>query len=82
MERYGSHICGPVERRNVGTDLFFNKNGSVEMLLEEPMPVILDDAFAFYDDKRLESVIKWLSRQKKQVIILSCHRGKPNCWNI
>lgn len=43
------------------------------MLLEEPMPVILDDAFAFYDDKRLESVIKWLSRQKKQVIILSCH---------
>ena len=23
MERYGSHICGPVERRNVGTDLFF-----------------------------------------------------------
>ena len=29
MERYGSHICGPVERRNVGTDLFFNKNGSV-----------------------------------------------------
>ena len=46
MERYGSHICGPVERRNVGTDLFFNKNGSVGNALEEPMPVILDDAFA------------------------------------
>lgn len=73
MERYGSHICGPVERRNVGTDLFSIRMAASEMLLEEPMPVILDDAFAFYDDKRLESVIKWLSRQKKQVIILSCH---------
>lgn len=73
MERYGSHICGPVERRNVGTDYFSIRMAASEMLLEEPMPVILDDAFAFYDDKRLESVIKWLSRQKKQVIILSCH---------
>lgn len=73
MERYGSHICGPVERRNVGTDLFSIRMAASEMLLEEPMPVILDDVFAFYDDKRLESVIKWLSRQKKQVIILSCH---------
>ena len=73
MERYGSHICGPVERRNVGTDLFFNKNGSVGNAFGRTDAGYLDDAFAFYDDKRLESVIKWLSRQKKQVIILSCH---------
>ena len=38
-----------------------------------PVPVILDDVFAFYDDKRLESVLKWLSGQEKQVIIFTCH---------
>lgn len=65
-----------VDRLSEGTleQIYFSiRMAASEMLLEEPMPVILDDAFAFYDDKRLESVIKWLSRQKKQVIILSCH---------
>lgn len=64
------------DRLSSGTleQIYFSvRMAASEMLLEEPMPVILDDAFAFYDDKRLESVIKWLSRQKKQVIILSCH---------
>jgi uncharacterized protein YhaN len=65
-----------VDRLSEGTleQIYFSiRMAASEMLLGEPMPVILDDAFAFYDDKRLESVIKWLSRQKKQVIILSCH---------
>ena len=44
------------------------------MLLEEPVPLILDDVFAFYDDKRLESALKWLSTQGKQVIIFTCHK--------
>ena len=44
------------------------------MLLEEPMPVILDDVFALYDDKRLECALKWLSSQRKQVIIFTCHK--------
>ena len=42
------------------------------MLLEEDVPLIFDDAFAFYDDKRLESALKWLSGQGKQVIIFTC----------
>lgn len=45
-----------------------------EILLEEPVPLIFDDAFAFYDDKRLESALKWLSRQGKQVIIFTCQK--------
>ena len=35
------------------------------MLQEEELPVILDETFAFYDDKRLQSVLKWLSQQEK-----------------
>ena len=44
------------------------------------MPVILDDTFVFYDDKRLESALKWLSRQERQVIIFTCQREKGKCY--
>ena len=67
----------PAARLSRGTieQIYFAiRMAASEILSEEPVPVILDDVFAFYDDKRLESVLKWLSRQKKQVIILSCHR--------
>ncbi len=52
---------------------FAVRMAAAELLQEEPMPVILDDAFAFYDGKRLESTLKWLSRQERQVIIFTCH---------
>lgn len=40
------------------------------------MPVLFDDSFVFYDDKRLARTLAWLSRQKfSQVIIFTCqHR--------
>ena len=47
---------------------------AADILQEEPMPVILDDTFAFYDEKRLKSALKWLRGQKRQVIILSCNK--------
>ena len=53
---------------------FSIRMAAAEVLLEEFVPVLLDDTFAFYDEKRLESVLKWLSRQKRQVIIFTCHR--------
>ena len=67
----------PAERLSRGTieQIYFSvRMAAAETLSEEPVPVILDDVFAFYDDKRLESVLKWLSRQKKQVIIFTCHK--------
>ena len=59
---------GTVEQR-----YFSLRMAAADVLLEEPFPVILDDVFAFYDDKRLESVLQWLSREKEQVILLTCH---------
>lgn len=67
----------PAERLSRGTieQIYFAVRLAAEdVLLEEPMPVILDDVFAFYDDKRLESALKWLSGQGKQVIIFTCHK--------
>lgn len=67
----------PMDRLSRGTveQIYFAvRMAAADMLLEEPMPVILDDIFAFYDDKRLGSALKWLSSQKKQVIIFTCHK--------
>lgn len=40
----------------------------------ENMPIILDEAFAYYDDERLENILKFLidNFYDKQIIILTC----------
>ncbi len=45
-----------------------------ELLYQEEYPVILDDTFAYYDEKRLEQTLRWLYKNKKQVIIFTCQR--------
>ena len=41
---------------------------------QEKMPVILDDVFAMYDEKRQQKALKWLVDHREQVIILTCHK--------
>lgn len=41
---------------------------------EERFPVILDDVFGMYDEERLASVLRWLHKEKRQVIISTCHK--------
>ena len=65
--------AGRLSRGTVEQIYFCIRMAAAEILTEEPLPLILDDVFAFYDDKRLESVLKWLSEQVKQVIIFTCH---------
>ena len=65
----------PAERLSRGTieQIYLSvRLAAADMLLEEDVPLIFDDAFAFYDDKRLESALKWLSGQGRQVIIFTC----------
>lgn len=38
----------------------------------EQVPVILDEAFAMYDDERLEQTLRWLEIHKEQVILFTC----------
>lgn len=45
---------------------------AIEVLCEEEFPVILDETFAFYDQERLETVLRWLYKNKKQVLIFTC----------
>lgn len=43
-----------------------------EILCEEELPLILDEMFAMYDQKRLEAALLWLAAHKKQVILFTC----------
>lgn len=45
-----------------------------ELLHQEEYPVILDDTFAYYDERRLERTLKWLYNNKKQVILFTCQK--------
>ena len=41
---------------------------------EEPLPVLLDEAFASFDEKRLESALKWLAAQPEQIFLFTCQK--------
>ena len=41
---------------------------------KEPFPVILDDVFGMYDEERLAAVLRWLHKEKKQIIISTCNK--------
>lgn len=67
-----------VDQLSTGTmdQLYFALRMSAGELLYngEEMPLILDDAFAFYDDRRLKLILQWLAGQgNRQIIIFSCH---------
>ncbi len=38
----------------------------------EKLPIILDEAFAYYDDNRLEAALEFLSKVDNQVILFTC----------
>ena len=65
------------ERLSVGTidQLYLSLRLSMSNdISDENMPIILDEAFAFYDDDRLENLLKYLidNFYDKQIIILTC----------
>lgn len=67
----------PIDRVSCGTieQVYFAlRMAAAEILYEDPLPIIFDDAFAFYDEKRLKSTLKWLSEQQRQVIIFTCQK--------
>lgn len=47
---------------------------TIKEITKENMPIILDEAFAYYDDSRLENILKYLSNEysNKQTIIFTC----------
>ncbi len=65
------------EKLSIGTidQLYISlRLGAIKELSEETMPIILDEAFAYYDEERLCNILKYISEEFKnnQIIILTC----------
>ena len=81
---FGEYISA--ERLSIGTidQLYLSLRLSmVDDLSKEKMPIILDEAFAYYDDLRLENILKFLSTQLKdhQLIIFTCTKREEKILN-
>lgn len=48
--------------------------GAGQQISQEKLPIILDEAFAYWDDLRLENIIKYLNEEFKdrQIILFTC----------
>lgn len=74
------------EKLSVGTidQLYLSLRLSmVDELSEEKVPILLDEAFAFYDNSRLENILKYLNENYKnrQIIIFTCTDREKNILN-
>lgn len=63
-----------VSRGTLEQIYFAIRMAATKILHEEECPVILDDAFGYYDDRRLIQTLRWLKDSKRQVIIFSCQK--------
>lgn len=71
----------PIEKLSLGTIEEIYLALRLSMLNEisnEKMPIILDEAFAYFDDNRLTNTLKFLSEINNQVIILTCTNREYN----
>ncbi|MCI8484082.1 MAG: AAA family ATPase [Lachnospiraceae bacterium] len=41
---------------------------------EESMPILLDEVFVSFDEKRLEGALQWLGKQKQQIFLFTCQK--------
>ena len=81
---YGEYV--PVEMLSIGTidQLYLSLRLSmIDDLSNEKMPIILDEAFAYYDDERLKNILIFLSNNAKehQVIIFTCTKREQEILN-
>ena len=66
LERFST---GTIEQVNLALRLAY-----IDTISKEKLPIILDEAFAFYDDERLANIMRFLSEEyiDRQVIIFTC----------
>lgn len=75
----------PIELLSTGTidQLYLALRISlIQEITGESMPIILDEAFAYYDDTRLENILKYISNNiENQIIILTCTNREKEIYD-
>lgn len=74
-QKNGEYI--KAENLSIGTidQLYLSlRLATIKEITKENMPIILDEAFAYYDDTRLQNILNYLANEynNKQVIIFTC----------
>ena len=74
-ENTGDYISA--ENLSIGTidQLYLSlRLATIKEISKENMPIILDEAFAYYDEERLQNILSYLANEynEKQIIIFTC----------
>ena len=74
------------ERLSIGTidQLYLSlRLAMLDEISNEKVPIILDEAFAYYDSERLENILLYLVKEfnDRQIIILTCTEREKNILN-
>ena len=80
----GNYISA--ERLSSGTidQLYLSlRLATLDSMAEEKIPIILDEAFSHFDDKRLENILQYINNKfgDRQLIILTCNRREEQALN-
>ena len=80
----GNYILG--ERLSTGTidQLYLSlRLAMLDEITEEKIPIIFDEAFAHFDDDRLENILKYLNSKysNRQIILFTCNDREINILN-
>ena len=80
----GNYI--PAERLSIGTidQLYLSlRLAMLDEISNEKVPIILDEAFAYYDSERLKNILLYLVKEfnDRQIIILTCTEREKNILN-
>lgn len=66
----------PIERLSTGTiDLIYLalRVSATKEISEEKMPIIMDESFSYYDNERVQEILKYLANQEnRQILIFTC----------
>ena len=71
----------PAESLSIGTieQIYLSLRLAImNEITKEKLPVMLDEAFAYYDDERLEAALEFLSKIDNQVIFFTCTDREKN----
>lgn len=76
----------PVESLSIGTiDQMYLalRINSISEIIEEKLPIILDEAFAYYDDNRIKNILKYINTEyaENQIIIFTCSNREEKALN-
>lgn len=72
----GEHLlmAEQISRGTLEQVYFALRMAAAKFLYEEEFPIILDETFVYYDDKRLGETLTWLSKNCSQVILFTCQK--------